>query len=148
MLGIVYDRMYRFFKEHDEHADHDHLVQAMLLRLINNSAENPCLLLLRIEDNIVVGHILMSIELDFGVPVVFVHQAEFDNGVVKKDEHQDWLHFVENFGKAYDAQRMVLMTKRNPRSFEKNYGFKVHRTVMVKDIAQPAAVALTNGHIE
>lgn len=147
MLGVVYDRLYKFFKEHDEHAQHDSLVQTILQRIIKADANDPILLMIRIVDGAIVGHILMSIEQDFGVPVVFVHQAEFDTGFTQPEERQEWLSIVKDFGRQYNAHRIVLMTKRHPRTFEKNYGFKVHRTIMVKDI-QPMAIAVgSNGYL-
>lgn len=148
MLGVIYDRLYRFFKEHDDHADHDFLVQALLQRIIVNSPDDPILLFVRIIDGIIVGHVVMSIEKDFGVPIVLVQQAEFDSGHTNKEERNDWLEQVEQFGRSHNAHRIVLTTKRHPRSFEKNYNFKVHRTIMIKEIEQPIAIAQTNGHIE
>lgn len=146
MLGIVYDRMYRFFKEYDEHAEHDFLVQSILVKLI--TSEEPIQLLLKIEDSRVVGHILMSIEYDMGVPVVAINQAEFDNGVASKTEEDTWMDSVASFGQQHNAQRIALITRRHPRTFEKRYGFKVHRTIMTKDLIPLSVLAVTNGHKE
>lgn len=146
MLGVVYDRLYKFFKDHDEHAQHDHLVQMLLTRLMSQNPDTPILLLVKIENNQIVGHILMSMELDFGVPTVFVHQAEFDSGIMSKEDVAGWWEYVEHFGRLHNAQKALLVTKRHPRSIEKNHGFKVHRTVMIKEIQPLTVVATANGY--
>lgn len=144
MLGVVYDRLYRFFKEYDIHAQHDFIVQGILTKLINES--DTIKLLLLIEDNQIVGHVLMALESDLGTPIITIHQAEYDKGIANKEDKEAWLEEVTRFGQHHNAQRIALVTRRNPRSFEKNWGFKVHRTIMVRDIPYTTVNPMANGH--
>jgi hypothetical protein len=134
MLGMIYHRMYTFFKKYDSHADHDGIVQHFLMRLIMNDPTKPVSLVLVLEDNRLVGHLFLTIEQEFGVNVCYVHQAEVDSGHFEGNDMNASMDYAEAFAKSYGAKRLMLVTSGRARAYERRYHFKVHRIVMTKDL--------------
>ena len=134
MLGLVYDRIYKFFQKYDPLKEHEALVQQILLRLLqpDNTAVK---LLLYVDQGYLTGHMLLSLEQEQGKPVVYIHQLEFNSAVLTPQLTAEMLEYTAKFGAANGAEQLIMSTTRNPRVWHKYYGFKTNRTILTRSIA-------------
>jgi hypothetical protein len=135
LLGIAYNRIYKFFMKYDAAASEAQshvLVQTILKRLVDT---DPLMrLYLCLHNNHVVGHLLFTIEKPEAVtPFLYVHQLEFDTGHADPDFMQRFFSEGDALAVQHGCTRMMMTTARRPEAFHR-YGFTAFRTVMVRPI--------------
>lgn len=155
LLGIAYDRLYKFFMRYDSAATEPQshvLVQHLLKRLIDK--DEKLQLYLGMHNGHAIGHLLVSIETPETAPAfLYIHQFEFDQGHADTDFVVEALAHIDTLATDYNCDRIMMTTARRPQAFQR-YGFDVFRTIMVKPcgVAAPPSVdsparANTNGQL-
>lgn len=91
-----------------------------------------CKLLAMVKGGRVVGHALYHMHADGDRPLVWILQCAVDGD--GGDAVQRTLETVTAFGKEHGATTVEMATARNPKAWEKSYGFRVKHTVMDKPI--------------
>lgn len=153
LLGIAYDRLYKFFMRYDSAATQPHshlLVQQLLKRLIDH--DDKLKLYLSMDNGHAVGHFLLSIETPDTAPsFIYVHQLEYDDHHMGKAFIVEALTLIDSLAEQYTCDRIMMTTARQPQVF-RQFGFEVFRTIMVRPCGvdtpgQSTPVPGTNGQL-
>jgi hypothetical protein len=113
----------------------DKFTRSLLARMVYGDPDYVALALATPNGRIV-GHVLAMIERDGSKQWVYVFQAKADESV--GDAMKDALRWVDEWGRSRGATSMRMATSRNPKAWERAYGFEVFRTLMWRDIPQGA----------
>ena len=143
LVPIVAKRIITFATEFTPEFDPRLVAQAIMVPLWQR---DPFVRVLAFvdEQGLVVGHAVTSVQSDGVSSWVMTSQCQADHAVgdaVKRGilDTEEWVKttvnpFLVRQGKSPVTQ-MVMATGRNEKSWERAYGFRVKRRVMVRDIA-------------
>jgi len=147
LLPFVLERIRRMARERASELDPDTAVANIGGRVYGQDPSIALLAFLN-EKSELVGHAVATIETDGTNTWVFVSQVGMDPG--------DWgdavvqaMEVADDWARRYSEQiliprgrkpveRMLMATHRDDKGWIKRYGFKNHRTIMVRDISTPA----------
>lgn len=146
LVPIVAKRIVEFSREHTKEMDSILVAQAVMVPLWNR---DPFILVLAMvnTEGLVVGHAVGAINTDGVNHWLTVSQTQADGAVgdaVKRaiTYAQEWVEKDVNPRLRERGQhpvtQMVMVTGKNEKAWERTYGFRVQRRVMVRDLADSA----------
>lgn len=107
-----------------------HATKVILGRVV--AGDPACKLLAMVKGGRVVGHALYHLEAEGERRYVWLLQCDVDGE--GGDAVQRTLDTVVAFGKEHGATSVEMGTVRNPKAWERAYGFRVKHTVMDRPI--------------
>lgn len=126
----LYNRMVEFAKHYTPEFPCEDVVAEWLQALYAN---NPSVhILVNIEGNSITAHAVLVVSTPYNKPVLMCHQLKDDKKTsVFLDEVVEYGHKLCN---EINAELMMFFTEKSSKAYEKKYGFKTARYVMVKNI--------------
>lgn len=125
----IYARLRNFCVQHTPEFPPELVVNAWLQRLYNSDPTFH--LLVTLDDSYkIIQHAVIDIQDAFGKVFIQCHQAQTDKpNVAQTDEIMEYL---EKLKADTQAACIVFMTTRPTKAFEKKWGYKIFRTVLIK----------------
>ena len=125
----LYQRLLLFCQQYTPELPAESIVAMWMSRLFQG---DPNLhILVTLDDNYkITGHAVIDIQEAYGCRVVFCHQAQGDkNNTGTVDEG---VEYVDKLVEQIQADSSCFVVTKHIRSLEKKYGYKVARTMMIK----------------
>lgn len=131
--AVLYDRMVAFATENTPEFPCEQIVMTWLQRFYAGDEDIQIIISTDATGNLT-GHAVLEIQDRFGIRALLCHQACHDKGSGDKF-HQGMAEAIEYVDKLRDTSGAVcsMMTVgKNAKVYEKKYGYKVLRTVLIK----------------
>lgn len=124
----LYERMISFCEKYTPEVPAQLVVGNLLARLYNG--DDSLHILVDIDDDYKIkGHAILDIQEHSGCKVIFCYQAQGDKGNSTLD---NGMQYVDELAQAIGAVSAMFTVTQHSKAFEKKYGYKVARVVMVK----------------
>lgn len=133
--AALYDRMVAFAKENTPEFPYEPVIRKWLERFYNG--DDNLHILVKIDDKgEIVSHGVIDIQEAHGVRVVLCHQMSHDNVKMSKVDmlaaFAEAIEYVDKLRDSSNAVCSMITVSKNSKVYEKKYGYKVLRTVMIK----------------
>lgn len=131
----LYDRMIAFAKENTPEIPCEPVIRKWLERFY--SGDDNIHILVKFNDNgEMISHGVIDIQEMYGVRVILCHQMAHDDIKMTKADMSiafaEAIEYVDKLRDTYDAVCSMITVAKNSKVYEKKYGYKVLRTVMIK----------------
>lgn len=126
--SILYDRMYKACVELNPEMPANAVVNAWLTQLYNSDPSMH--VLVNLENGTVTEHAVITINEAFGVRVVYCHHIVKDKPT--KDNVAYYMEYLDKLKEQVNASLIAFSVAKNAKVYEKQYGYKSIRTVMIK----------------
>lgn len=148
LVPMVQTRIQAFATEMISELDHEAFTRNVMVRLHNGDRLQKVIIFWDADRQKIVGHALSEICAQGRSAWVFIHQCVIDDEVNVGDAVERAMTMVDMWATGIGDSatppikitRMTMMTGRNPAAWERRYGFKDERRIMVRPIGQPARV--------
>ena len=134
LVPAVTQRIRAFCAQYMDEVDPDAFTRATMVQLW---AQNPRLAIVALvnDEGKVVGHAVASIEESGEKVRVFISQCQADGNV--GDAVKRAIALADAWGRKHGATHMAMSTQRDDGAWERRYGFKTQRHLMVRMIGDP-----------
>jgi hypothetical protein len=129
----LYDRMLAFANEVTPEIPAEPIVKRWLERLFNGD-RNLHVIISTDSKGSLTGHAVVDVQEAYGIRAVICHQASHDKGS-GDSFHKGMAEAIEYVDKLRDstgAVCSVINVAKNTKVYEKKYGYRISRTVMIK----------------
>lgn len=125
----LYARLRAFCLEHTPEFPAEPVVNTWLQRLYNSDPTFHILVTLN-DEYIITEHAVIDSQIAFGKTIIQCHQAELDkSNVANANEIMEYLNKLRA---ETNADCIVFSLAKYSKAFEKRWGYKIFRTVMIK----------------
>lgn len=127
----LYERMVAFAKENTPEFPAEIAVSSWLQRFYAGD-EHIHIVVTFNDDGAIIGHALMEIQNLYNIRVLLCHQVQRDKGAGGKDDHDVGMEYIDKLRESTGAICSLVTVAKNSKVYEKRYGYKILRTVMIK----------------
>ena len=125
----LYRRIYTFCEAHCPELPAQVFTDAVLTRLYTNDLNLH--LLVTYDDMFkITEHAVIDVQTAYGNTVIHCHQLQRDKGSL--DEMDKFMQYLDDLKAATNAVCISFSVTKNSTAYQKRYGYKIARTVMVK----------------
>lgn len=125
----LYQRLYNFCLQYCPELPPDVVVNAIMQRLYNNDTSLYVMVSFDNQYNIT-EHAVIDIQNSYGYNVVYCHQLQRDTP--DKNSQDEFMEFLNKLAESVNAVTIMFTVTKNYRVYEKKYGYKTVRHVMMK----------------
>lgn len=127
---MLYDRLLNFCTQYTPELPGEPVVQSWLDRLYKG--DNNLHILVELDTNFkIITHFVIDIQEIYGCRIALCHQVQTEKGV-SPSLWKEGIEYLDKFAQAAQAICTVIYVTKNIKVLEKQYGYKVSRTMMIK----------------
>lgn len=129
----LYKRMIDFAKANTPEFPCEPVVRKWLDRFYSGD-NNIHIIISTNDDGALTGHAVVDVQESYGIRAVLCHQAAHDkvNGDSVYKGMAEAIEYVDKLRDTTDAACSMITVGKNSKVYEKKYGYKTLRTVMIK----------------
>lgn len=133
--AALYERMVAFATTNTPEFPCEQVVATWLQRFY---AGDDCIhIVVRLsDDGVIVGHAVIEVQESYGIKVILCHQVSQDKGALSPSEFVSetdaGIEYLDKLRDQHGAVCSLITVEKNSKMYEKKYGYKILRTVMIK----------------
>jgi hypothetical protein len=132
----LYQRMLTFCEQYTPEFPAHFIVSSWMNRLFSGDSNLHILVRLKEDSYKIIGHAVIDVQEAYGHRVVFCHQVQGD--IANVSHVDEGAEYIDKLVAAVGAQCSVMYTSKHVKAYEKKYGYKSVRTVMMKCVSDEA----------
>jgi hypothetical protein len=133
----LYNRIKQFAQQYTPEIPADAIATAFIKRLYDGDDNLHILIELQPDNFAIIGHAILEVQDFHGYKIVMCHQALADKG--KQSSLDEGVEYMEKLAVQVQAYCCIFMVSKHIKGLDKKYGYKVSRTIMMKNIADDTA---------
>lgn len=127
----LYERMLAFAKENTPEFPAEIAVSKWLQRFYGG--DNTVHIIVDMNDSgELIGHAFIELQNIEGIKVLLCHQMAWQKGTAKSADIDRGMEYLDKLRDNTEAVCSLITVEKNSKVYEKKYGYKILRTVMIK----------------
>lgn len=128
--NVLFNRIKQFCDQYTPEIPGEIVADTWLRRVFDN--DESFHLLVRLDTNYnVVGHAVIEVQQAYGFNIVFCHQAM--GNTVNIAHIDEGIEYMDKLASSVNAKASVFVVTKGVSALQRKYGYKVSRTIMMKN---------------
>lgn len=127
----LYERMVAFAKANTPEFPAEIAVSAWLERFYAGDDRMHIVVSFN-DDGAIIGHALVELQTIHGIQAILCHQLSHEKGTASVTDINEGMEYIDKLRDTTQSVCSLITVAKNSKVYEKKYGYKTLRTVMIK----------------